>query len=341
MNKKLLSSILETVSVSGNERSVSNIFSFHARNNGLKVEKDVMGNTYAFINGNTEKTDLLVEAHCDEIGFQIIHVSDSGYIYIRRNGGIDEQCIPGTQLIIQSSSGELIPGVIGKKPIHLLNTDERKRTIELHQMWLDTGLEPDEVKAKVHVADFVAVRPNVQFLGRNRITSKALDNKLGVYAIIQIMNNVADVHRNVCFAITVQEEVGSRGAVVCAHKVNPQIAITIDLDFATDVPDCNPTRYGKVYLGEGVIIPRNVDCDLVLSSELESLAKEMNIPCQISARPHATGGTNTSRMQIVKDGIRTISLGIPCRYMHTPVEVCDMRDVEACIKLVSECLKRQ
>lgn len=341
MDKELLTSILETVSVSGNEHSVSDIFAHHAQNNGMTMETDVMGNTYAFINDHTQKTDVLIEAHCDEIGFQVIHVADSGYVYIRRNGGIDEQCVPGTQLIIQSASGELIPGVIGKKPVHLLNTDERKRTIELHQMWLDTGLEPDEVKAKVHVADFVAVRPNLQFLGHNRITSKALDNKLGIYALTQIMNNATDTQRNVCFAATVQEEVGSRGAVVCAHKINPEVAITIDLDFATDVPDCNPTRYGRIYLGGGVVIPRNVDCDMALSSELEILAKELDIPHQVSARPHATGGTNTSRIQIAQDGIRTISLGIPCRYMHTPVELCDMRDVEACIKLVSEYLKRQ
>jgi endoglucanase len=339
MNKEILLSILETVSVSGNEQSLSNIFAHQAQANAMTVEKDVMGNTYAYMKGATATTDLLIESHCDEIGFQVIHISDSGYIYIRRNGGIDEQCIPGTQLIIQSSSGELISGVIGKKPIHLLSMDDRKRTIELHQLWLDTGLEPDEVKAKIQVGDFVAIRPNVIFLGSNKITSKALDNKLGVYALTQIMNNVAALDRNVCFTATVQEEVGSRGAVVCAHRINPKVSITIDLDFATDVPDCNPTRYGRVSLGEGVIIPRNVDCDLALSSELERLAKGMNIPFQISARPHATGGTNTSRIQLTKDGIRTISLGIPCRYMHTPVEVCDMRDVEACIKLVTEFIK--
>lgn len=148
-----------------------------------------------------------------------------------------------------------------------------------------------------------------------------------------------DTAKDICLAATVQEEVGSRGAVTCAHIVNPEISITIDLDFATDVPDCNPSRYGKIYLGDGVIIPRNVDCDPQLSYDMEQLALKSGIPYQVSARPHATGGTNTSRIQISRNGVRTISLGIPCRYMHTPVEVCDLRDVKACVSLIVEYLK--
>ena len=337
MDKSLLLKLLDTVSVSGNERSVSRIFATCATQCAMRVDKDAMGNTYAHTGSDeTPQAKVLIEAHCDEIGFQVINVADSGYVYVRRNGGIDEQCLPGSQMVIQTRTGELLPAVIGKKPIHLMSTDDRKRTFEIHQLWLDTGMDAEQVKAKVSVGDYVAARPNAQFMGDNRITSKALDNKLGVFILTQVMRRLADApHPNgVCLAATVQEEVGSRGAVVCAHRVKPGIAITVDVDFATDVPDCNPTRYGSIRLGDGVIIPRNVDCDMALSDELEKIAKEMQIPHQVSARPHATGGTNTSRIQIAQDGVRTISLGIPCRYMHTPTEVCDLRDVEACIQLI-------
>lgn len=131
-----------------------------------------------------------------------------------------------------------------------------------------------------------------------------------------------------------QEEVGSRGVVTAGYHINPSIAITVDLDFATDVPDCTPSRYGLVTLGGGVVIPRNADSNLSLSYQMEVLASQNNIPYQLSARPHATGGTNTSRLQLSRDGIKTLSLGIPCRYMHTPVEVCDLRDVASAINLI-------
>ena len=342
MNKDLLIKILNTISVSGNEHDITFIFSEYATARGMSVQIDSIGNICAFHGcSDLSHVKLMIEAHCDEIGFQVIHVSESGYVYLRRNGGVDEQCIPGSQMLIQTRDNGLIPGVVGKKPIHLMNADDRKRTIEIHQLWLDTGMEADEVKRKVSVGDYVATSPNVRFLNKDRITSKALDNKLGVFALTQIMERIADAKLDygICLATTTQEEVGSRGALVCANNVKPEIAITIDLDFATDVPDCNPTRYGKVYLGEGVIIPRNVDCDPQLSHRLETIAKKHDIAYQISARPHATGGTNTSRIQLASNGVRTISLGIPCRYMHTPVELCDLRDVSACVALTIEYIK--
>jgi len=338
MNKESLIKVLNTISVSGNEHIISDLFAEEAKILGYRVETDMMGNTYALEDTDVSPARILVEAHCDEIGFQVIYISDSGYMFIRRNGGIDEQCIPGSQFIIQAKNGELIPAVIGKKPVHLMTTEDRKRTIDLHQMWLDTGMDAAEVKCKISVGDYAAVRPNVIFLGENRITSKALDNKLGVFVLIEVMRHLSAVkaRRNICFATTVQEEVGSRGAVICAHKVNPLIALTVDMDFATDVPDMPATKYGDIQLGRGPIIILNADVVKRLFNKMVDIADQFNIPYQISARPHATGGTNTSRIQLIRDGIRTIPIGIPCRYMHTPVEVCDLRDIQIAINLISE-----
>ena len=129
---------------------------------------------------------------------------------------------------------------------------------------------------------------------------------------------------------------------MAGYNVQPDIAITVDLDFATDVPDCPSNKYGKIELGGGVVIPLNVDCDIELSRQMEELAREQGIAYQLSARPHATGGTNISRLQLVRKGVRTISLGIPCRYMHTPVEICDMKDVIAAIQLITHfCLQKE
>ena len=203
----------------------------------------------------------------------------------------------------------------------------------------------NEVKSKISVGDIVAIRPNWQWLGKERISGKSLDNKLGVFTLTKVMNSLAEEKtrfNSVTGVATVQEEVGSRGVAVAGYNVQPDIAITVDLDFATDVPDCPSNKYGKIELGGGVVIPLNVDCDIELSRQMEELAREQGIAYQLSARPHATGGTNISRLQLVRKGVRTISLGIPCRYMHTPVEICDMKDVIAAIQLITHfCLQKE
>jgi len=342
----LLNSLSQVLGVSGFEKDVCAWYLENVTKSVDRCFSDIMGNAYGIITSTGENgKSIMIEAHADEIGFQILYIGENGYLYLRRNGGIDEQCIPGSQVIVKTRNGEHIPGVIGKKPIHLMTTDDRKRTLELNQLWVDTGLDENEVKSKISVGDIVAIRPNWQWLGKERISGRSLDNKLGVFTLTKVMKSLAEEKtrfNSVTGVATVQEEVGSRGVAVAGYNVQPDIAITVDLDFATDVPDCPSNKYGKVELGGGVVIPLNVDCDIELSRQMEKLAREQGIAYQLSARPHATGGTNISRLQLVRKGVRTISLGIPCRYMHTPVEICDMKDVIAAIQLITHfCLQKE
>lgn len=131
-----------------------------------------------------------------------------------------------------------------------------------------------------------------------------------------------------------QEEVGHRGAYVCEYNIYPDLTISIDMDFATDVPNCQKTKYGDIALGRGVVIHRSIDNDIPLTYTLEELAKELNIKHQVSARSMPVGGTNAFVLQQSQGGNKTISLGIPCRYMHTPVEMCDINDVKSAIDLI-------
>lgn len=342
LDYEYLESLLQTVGVSGYESQVCKSYLSYVSAYVNECDIDVMGNGIAIIQGESNGKKILIEAHADEIGFQVLHIGETGFLYVRRNGGVDEQCLPGSKVVVQTRTGELIPGVIGKKPIHLMSTDDRKRTIEIHQVWVDTGLEIDEIKEKISIGDPVAFAPSFTYLGKYKISGKSLDNKIGVFIVAQVLKSIdkLKIKDTIGGVATAQEEVGSRGAVTIAYHFNPEIAITIDVDFSTDVPDCTPSRYGSIKLGAGVIIPYNADVCPQLSCVMQSLAKEKDIPFQISARPHATGGTNTSRIQLTQSGIRTISLGIPCRYMHTPVEICDLRDVEAAVRLIVEYLKR-
>lgn len=337
MDNTFLNELLDTIGVSGFESEVCQVFADYVKEHVDNVEIDTMGNTIAKRKGtNPDSPTIMIEAHADEIGFQVLHIGESGYVYIRRNGGIDEQCLPGAQVIIQTHDGGRINGVIGKKPIHLQKTEERKSTVEVHHIWVDTGLPAGEVRSRIAIASPVAFAPNMIRLGEHRIASRALDNKIGLFVVSQVLKRIAakQLLSDIFGVASVQEEVGSRGVVTVGYHINPDIAITVDLDFATDVPDCTPSRYGMVSLGGGVVIPRNADSNLSLSYQMENLAKQNDIPYQLSARPHATGGTNTSRLQLSRNGIKTLSLGIPCRYMHTPVEVCDLRDVSSAINLL-------
>ena len=299
-----------------------------------------MGNCYAnigYVPEDNLSPKILIEAHIDEIGFQVIYIDDNGFIYIRKNGGVDIQCIPGSQVIIQTLSGEELFGIIGKKPIHLTAPEDRNKNIELHSLWIDTGLSPDEVKKKISIGDVVAWKSNMMYLSDKRISSKALDDKVGVYIISQVLKKLSInkiCNAQVCGVASVQEEVGHRGAMVCCHKLNPDIAISIDVDFATDVPDCPKTKFGDISLGNGVVIHKSIDNTKSITLLAEKIAKENNIKYQISARPTSVGGTNAAVLQQTQNGIRTISLGIPCRYMHTPVELCDLDDIKDAIELL-------
>lgn len=336
----MLNKLLATSSVSGFENQAGKLFLDYLTPFVDSTDTDSMGNCYACMGNNSTKdktVSLLIEAHIDEIGFQVIYIDDRGYIYMRKNGGIDVNCIPGSQVVIQTSSGEELLGIIGKKPIHLIGPDERSKNIELHALWVDTGLAPEEVKKKVSIGDVIAWKSNMIYLSDKRISSKGLDDKVGIYIISQVLKRLSSSKNDaiqVCGVASVQEEVGNRGAIVCGHKLNPDIAICIDVDFATDVPDCPKTKFGDIALGKGVVIHRSIDNTNSISLLAEKIAKENNIKYQLSARTLAVGGTNAVVIQQAKNGIKTISLGIPCRYMHTPVELCDLNDIQTAIDLL-------
>ena len=342
MCNEFLMSLLATPTVSGFETAGCKLYENYLREHVDECSIDILGNTYAILNTSKELPRVMIEAHIDEIGFQVLYIADDGCVYVRKNGGVDIQCIPGSKVIIYGNSEE-IHGVIGKTPIHLQSNQEREKTLELSNLWIDTGLDTDEVKEKVHVGDVVALKQDAEMMGKYRITSKALDDKIGVYVVAEVMKRLGNERNslrcNVQGVATVQEEVGCRGATASGCIIMPDVSISIDVDFATDVPGCSKTKYGDIRLGGGVVVTCCLDSDMHIVEQLRKIASGKAIPIQYSARPYATGGTNASRIRTVQKGVRTVLLGIPCRYMHTPVEVCDMRDVESAILLVAEYIK--
>ena len=334
-----LARFMNAASPSGYEGGASAVFRSYLRDSGISVSGDVLGNSIATLNGDAPLRVMLA-GHLDEIGFQVVHISDEGLIYFRANGGIDKLNVPSSEVDILTSGG-VVPGVIGKKPIHLLKASERDTAPELSELWIDIGCESgDEVKKRVSVGDPVAFRSNFKLLGDHRFISKGTDDKVGAFIIAEVLKRLKDRSLNlgVVGVATVQEEVGLRGAAPSAFAVDPAAAIVLDVGFATDLPDIPHQIWGDVKLGGGPILTRSCDNNVIWGQMLRDTAKRFGLPYQESAAHRATGGTDAARIQLNKSGVATALISIPNRYMHSQVEMCDLRDVENTIELICELL---
>lgn len=342
MNLELLETLIQTPSVSGFESDAVRLFCDYLDPYADDSYIGPLNNAYVCSKGvGSIRRKILIDAHIDEIGMQVVYIDSSGYLYLRRAGGVDVQCLAGTSVLVQCLDGGYISGVIGKKPVHLMSPEEKGRTIDLENHWVDTGLHADEVRRKITIGAVVVTAPNFKFLSQHRISSKSLDDKVGVYVISEVFKKLAVEKKSydLYAVVSAQEEVGTKGITPISQSIEPDLAVCVDVDFATDVPDCSKRKYGDVELGKGVIIAKNLDCDHQLVLAAEKIAEDNAIPYQLSARNVSTGGNNASKVQLVGGGVRTLFIGIPCRYMHTPVEVCDLRDIDAAIKLITILLR--
>ncbi len=333
MKDTLLQGILNTIAPSNCETNVSNIFSSEL-GSLCNIETDNIGNIISSLNPQS-KFKVMIEAHCDEIGLIVTYIDNSGYLYFRPVGLVDVNILAGSEVVVLGM--KTVNGVIGKKPIHLQHTDGGVEPSTFDNLFIDLGCDSiDDVKASVSVGDFVTFKPNVSQLSEHRIVSKGIDNKIGIYAIVRIMQCLAEqkLDIGVYGCATVQEELGCRGANICAKRVNPNLSITIDAGFSSDVPNISQRSMGDIKLGKGVIISKGADSNTSYTHLLEQIAKDNDIPHQLQANIFPTRGTNASSIQVSNMGIATCSLLIPTRYMHTPVEMCDLRDVESLVDLV-------
>lgn len=329
--------LLNTIGPSGYEEDTAAVFRKYLEKFCDRVDTDVMGNTIGVLNENAPFKVMLV-GHYDEIGFQVTHITDDGYIWFRPNGGIDKLNVPSSEVEIRTANG-VVHGVIGKKPIHLLSEAEREKAVKLEDMWIDIGAENrEEAAALVSVGDPVALKRNVSFMGKNRVMSKGLDDRIGAFVVAETMRALAKRKLNVAvYGVgSVQEELGYRGAITSCYNINPAVGFAIDVGFASDLPDVSRKKFGDVKLGKGAMVGKSADVNVVLNREMIRIADEKKIPYQIVACHRASGGTDASAIQLIRGGAATALISIPNRYMHSPVEICDLRDVDSAVKLLTE-----
>ncbi len=334
---KFLREFMTASSPSGFEEEAAAVFRNYLKPCCDEVRTDVLGNTIAVLNSGAPMRVMLA-GHYDEIGFQIVYISDEGLLYFRPNGGIDKLNVPSTEVEILTEKGR-IPGVIGKKPIHLLKPAERDVPPELSDMRIDIGAENKaEAEKLVAIGDPVAVKSNFRLFNDHRFMSKGMDDKVGAFIVAETVRQLSERKLNVAvYGVgTVQEEVGLRGAHTSTFGVDPQVGFAIDVGFATDLPDIPKKLLGDIRLGGGPELNRSCDNNAVLGRYIRKVAREHNIPYQEGAAHRASGGTDAAQMQMTRAGIATALLSVPNRYMHSPVEICDLRDVEAAIGILVE-----
>ena len=341
MDIKYLSQLLESSSVSGYEDEAIELFTSKAKEYGANTYVDVLNNAYARFGDENAPVSVMVEAHIDEIGFQVSYIDETGLIYVRKVGLVDDLCLPGSTVDILTNNGGKIKGVIGKKPVHLSSFDEIKSAPISNALWVDTGMDVKTVRQKVSIGDPVCFSANLNFLGDNKLSSNGLDNKVSVFVLTEVMRRITGKLRdlNIIFVASAQEEIGLRGAQFCATQIKPDYAICLDVEFATDVPDCPKTLYGDVQLGKGVVLSKNLDSNRTFTKKAEDISNTLAIPYQVSVHYMAAGDTNSAVIQLFGSRSKTLSLGIPCRYMHTPVEMVDIRDIESATDLVEAILE--
>lgn len=331
-----LSELLEARSPSGFEFEAQAIIDKALRPVADDYQKDALGNCIATLNPNGNPT-LMLAGHMDELGFLVNYIDDNGFIYFQTIGGHDNILIPGRRVTILTQKGS-VTGVTGKRAIHLMSPEDRKKIPEVHDMWIDIGTKnAKETQTLVSIGDPIIYDQSPQRLQDGRLTARGFDNKSGCYVVCEVLRRVAkkksSLKAKLVTVATAQEEIGVRGAAPATFSVSPHIGIAVDVTHATDHPDCNQKKFGKIVLGKGPAICVGPNIHPMVSKRLIDLAKKHKILHQIEAESGPTG-TDARVIQMARQGVATALVSIPLRYMHTPSEIVDLNDIENTVKLL-------
>jgi endoglucanase len=327
--------ILETPSPSGFESPLQEIVRKYVSPFADDVKTDLHGNVMA-VRNPAKPLRVMLAGHCDQIGLIVQHIDENGFIYIQPIGGWDPQVLIGQRMTVWSAGGPR-PGVIARKPIHLLTEEERKQVPKVHELWIDIGAaSKDEVQALVRVGDPVTVELQFRELLNRRAASPAMDDKCGLWVVVEALRrtNKRKLKCALYAVSTVQEEIGLRGAQTSAFGIDPQVGVAVDVTHATDCPTIEKKYEGDVSLGKGPVIYRGPNMNPRVVERLFQAATEHQIPYQVAASGRATP-TDANPLQVNRSGVATALVSIPNRYMHSPVETISLDDLDHAADLLA------
>lgn len=297
-----------------------------------KFIEDIHGNLFCYkINSDVDNVPtIMLIAHMDEIGLMVTYIDENGSIYFSSLGGVDLNLLRGRKVCI-IHEGERIHGVIGVRPIHM-KSQANNREIELSDMWIDIGYrDKKKIETLISIGDPVVIDSHFETINNRIIISRGCDNKSGLTAMVKTMEMLAteNLEYNIVAVASVQEELGLRGAKTSGYTIQPDICIAIDVCHATDYPTIDKARYGDIKLDEGPVIPIGSDLTSGIQLKLREMATNNSIPSQVLALP-GISGTDINAIQVNKGGCATGLLSIPCRYMHSSVEMVSIQDINYC-----------
>jgi putative aminopeptidase FrvX len=333
----LLNRLLTAPGPPGHEDAPAAIWREAAGEFADEVTVDPMGTSVARVNGRSDHPLLAVVGHVDEIALLVSHISEQGFLHVVQSGGWDPQVLVGQRVEVLTRSGP-ISGVIGRKPIHVLDPEERKKAVELKGLHVDMGVrDGEEARSLVREGDPIVIAAEPVELRGDRIVSRSLDNRLGIYVALEVARRVSESGGGggpVAGVAAVQEEIGAHGAQAMAYGLQPDLAVVVDVTHATDAPGVDANELGEHGLGSGPVITRGAVVSRPLNDLLDEAAESVGIECTTEAAGSATR-TDADSIHLSRGGVPTAVVSIPLRYMHSPVELVELGDVEATIAVIA------
>lgn len=337
---QFLEQLLDAPGPSGFETRAARVWTERARTFADEVRTDVHGSCVAIINP-TGTPRVMLAGHIDEIGLQVTHIDDEGFLYVDEIGGWDPQVVVGQRVRILGSNGDLT-GVVGKKAIHLIKAEDRKMATEVGKLWVDVGAggREEATAMGLRVGDPMVVDVGLVRLAGDRIASRAIDDRVGAYVVLEALRGLSETRPGaaVMAVATVQEEIGGPsggGARSSAFSLEPDVAIAVDVTFSTDVPDVEKRELGEHSLGGGPVLSRGSSANPIVFDHLVEAAGRADIPYTIQAAPKGTRTDADSIFQ-TRSGVATGIVSIPNRYMHSPNEIVSLSDLERAARLLEE-----
>ena len=326
----LLKELSEASGVSGGESEVRRLIKEAVEPYVDELKTDMLGNLIAFKSGSKKAPRLMLSAHMDEVGLIVAGFEESGLIRFSKVGGIDDRVLVSKTVLIGEKK---IPGVIGAKAIHLQKPEERKKSLKVEELYIDIGAKSkEEAKKEVKLGDYVSYNTRYQEIGVNYAKGKAFDNRVGCALLIEALKKEYTFPLYGVF--TVQEEVGMRGAAVAAYRIRPDLALVIEGTTAADVIELKEESYVTT-LGKGpalTFMDTSVICDKKIIETLVELAEKENIPIQF--RRFTGANTDAGKISLSREGVRSVVISVPCRYIHNPVNILSLEDVKNTLKLI-------
>lgn len=324
----------EQAAPSGFEAGVINAWKESIRQYVDSVRTSSLGNGVAIINGD-EATSIMIVAHADEIGFIITRVDlDKKIAYFDEIGGIDTKLLPGRIVEFTNVKGEKVAGVIGCQPIHCQSRFESSESLRLEakDLWIDFG---DNIE-KIALGDYGVISQSCVRCG-NLISGRAMDNKSGLSVLVELASMLKDFpvrpRPKIYLVASTMEEIGARGVRTVVNDISPYMCVVVDVALATDTLYHNKANSSPIVLGGGPVITVGPNLDKEMTSKLQSIAKQQSLSYQVDVIGHPTG-TDANPIQIMQSGIRCALVGIPCRYMHTPVETINVCDIKVATEII-------